>query len=116
MSWKDAFETSIGYHQSDLTDRKIKSFPPIPDDVPPDFLWQSRTVFGENDDDGLAFLRDPGAFLAPNHFASSGHFNEFATWNGANIILTHELIAVMFTTQNFKIYNTRNFVDLGISL
>ena len=57
--------------------------------------WKSSSVFENSLDDGLAFLREPGAFLSPNHFHPKNDVYEYSTvgsFIGANIILTREMI------------------------
>ncbi len=59
--------------------------------------WQNtlryeHDIFGNSMDDGLAFLRSPGAFLSPNHFSHDENYDMFALFSGANVIFTTEMI------------------------
>ncbi len=51
----------------------------------------------EESDDGVAFLRVPGAFLSPNHFKIETTCEDFTLFSGCNIILTSELIQLLLS-------------------
>ena len=58
--------------------------------------WKSTTIFREPSDNGVAFLREPGAFLSPNHFhpSNEGHsYKSIGSFLGANVILTREMVS-----------------------
>jgi hypothetical protein len=54
--------------------------------------------FEKSRDDGLAILREPGAFLSPNHFQYEDKFETFSSFCGANIIMTSELLQELFVS------------------
>jgi hypothetical protein len=72
--------------------------------------WRSTSVFSDSLDDGMAFLREPGAFLSPNHFHPSNDNYEYksvGSFMGAQIILTREMLAALLR------HNRRNAAPAG---
>ncbi len=70
----------------------------------------NENFFDVSSDNGMAFLREPGAFLAPNHFKFEEQYENFALFCGANIIMTRELIESMFKcTEKFQ-SETRDYM------
>ena len=77
--------------------------------------WKSTTVFCESRNDGRAFLREPGAFLSPNHFhADNDAYNYRSIGSflrlGANIIRTFEMLEALLR------HNTLRPVPAGAPL
>ena len=75
-----------------------------------------RAVFDTVQDDGLAILRKPGAFLAPNHFSrasGASTYDSFELFCGANIIFTKEFADEFFKCASGLSFDDRNFIMDG---
>ena len=65
--------------------------------------WMSQTVFHHSHDNCLAFLRECGEFLSPNHFHRDNEgFRQrsVGSFLGSNIILTSEMLDVFLRHKN----------------
>ncbi len=86
----------------------------IPGDIAGGPSWRSTSMFGESLDDGLAFLREPGAFLSPNHFHPSNDHYEYSTvgsFIGANVILTREMLSALLMHNRAGGSNGASFLE-----
>ena len=96
-----AFNISKGARTSNVYNH-LNFLGPLPAVLPNDSL--SSTMFSGNDrDNGRAILREPGAFLMPNHFHSNNDafdYESIGSFIGANIILTNEMINALLKYPN----------------